>query len=218
MAALKKIVIGFVALLLLATSLPAAASDPARDQETEPAKGPVREEPEKFSTDPVVYTNENGDFQITFPGGCGKLVTRSNEPDLFGGELWDDIVQVNYVFCDRFQKDGEGCSVTATFNLHDEDGSMAGSKHVISRVESSLEQFGAKIISQQVLKKDFGNGIIAEGVDVTAKPDEGPGEVWVRGLLIDGDIYILAAWNKQGGVWKNSDYITFFNSFQPWVE
>ena len=45
-----------------------------------------------------------------------------------------------------------------------------------------------------------------------------PGEVWIRGLLIDGDIYILTAWNNQGGVWDNPDYITFFNSFQPWVD
>ena len=46
----------------------------------------------------------------------------------------------------------------------------------------------------------------------------GSGEVWIRGLLVDGDIYILAAWNRRGGVWGNPDYIAFFNSFQPWVD
>ena len=40
--------------------------------------------------------------------------------------------------------------------------------------------------------------------------------VWIRGLLVEGDVYILAAWNKQGGVWGNPDYVDFFNSFQPW--
>ncbi len=201
MTVLQKIVTGFLAALFLVIALPAAGGDP-----------------ENLSDEPVVYVNEGGDFQITFPGGCGKLVTRANEPDLFGGEDWDDIIQVTHAYCDRYRKKGEGCSVTATFNLHDKDGSIAGPEQIILRVEDSLSKFGAKVVSQQVIKKDFGNDIIAEGVEVMARPEEGPGEIWIRGLLIEGDVYIFAAWNEQGGVWKNPDYITFFNSFQPWTE
>jgi len=201
MAILQKIVTGSLAALFLVIALPAVGADS-----------------ETLSVNPVVYTNEGEDFQITFPGGCGKLVTRANEPDLFGGEEWDDIIQVTHAYCDRYRKKGEGCSVTATFNLHGKDGSMAGPEHVILRVEDSLSKFGAKVVSQQVIKKDFGNGIIAEGVEVMAKPEEGSGEIWIRGLLIQGDVYIFAAWSEAGEVWKNPDYIMFFNSFQPWTD
>lgn len=201
MAVPQKIVIGFLAALFVVTALPAAAADM-----------------EDLSLNPIPYKNENEDFQIIFPRGCGKLVTRANEPDLFGGEQWEDIIQVTYVFCDRYQKKGEGCSVTAVFNLHDKDNSMAGPKHVISRVEEALGAFGAKVVNQRPIQKDFGNEIIGEGVEVLARPEKGPGEIRILGLLVDGDIYILKAWNEQGGVWKNPDYITFFSSFQPWVE
>jgi len=218
MDAKRKTVAGYLAALFLVLALPAAASDPAREQADSPAQDAISGIPEELSKDPVLYTNENGDFQIEFPGGCGKLVTRANEPDLFGGEKWEDIIQVNHVYCDRFQEKGEGCSVTAVYNVHGEDGSMAGPEHVISRVEEVLSEFGAHIVSQKVVKKDFGNGIIAEGVEVMAKPEKGSGEVWIRGLLTDGDIYILAAWNNRGGVWGIPDYISFFSSFQPWTE
>ena len=201
MAISQKIVIGFLAALFLVIALPAAAVDP-----------------EKLTENPVVYTNEGEDFQVTFPGGCGKLVTRANEPDLMGGEQWEDIIQVSHTFCDRYQNKGEGCSVTAIFNLHGEDNSMAGPEHVISRIENSLSSFGANIVSQQSIQKDFGNEIIVEGTEVFAKPEEGPGEVWIRGLLVDGDIYIFNAWSNKGGLWKNPDYTMFFNSFQPWVD
>jgi len=234
MITVKNTSIFLLAALSLVITLPAAASglsngldhgldngptsDPARSPVTEAPKSPDKEEPMNLSVKPVTYQNEGGDFQIIFPAGCAKLVTRSNEPDLFGGEQWDEIIQVNYVFCDRYQETGEGCSVTATFNLHSEDGSIAGSEQVIPRVEAILAQYGAEVVSQKAIMKEFGNGTMIEGVEVLARPGMGSGEVWVRGLLVEGDIYILTAWNIEGGVWKNPDYIAFFNSFQPWTD
>jgi hypothetical protein len=207
-----------IAALFLMMAMTAVASEPARGPVAEPAQDSDIEGSTELSMNPVTYTNEGGDFQVVFPSGCGKLVTRSNEPDLFGGEQWNEIIQVNHVFCDRYQENGEGCSVTATFNLHSEDGSMAGPQHVIIRVQEILAEYGAKVISQDVIKKEYDNGIFIEGVEVKAKPDMGKGEVWIRGLIVEGDIYILTAWNIEGGVWENSDYITFFNSFQPWTD
>ena len=218
MDAKRKILTGYLAALCLVLTLPAVASDPAREKVDSPAQDDPSGIPEELSQDPVLFSNENGDFQILFPGGCGKIVTRANEPDLFGGEQWQDIIQVSHAYCDRFQEKGEGCSVTAVFNVQGEDELMAGPEHVISRVEGVLSEFGANVVSQKAIKKDFGNGIVVEGVEVMAKPEKGPGEVWVRGLLTDGDIYILAAWNKRGGLWGNPDYVSFFSSFQPWTE
>lgn len=201
------------AALFLMGALTAGASDPART----PESGAQGEQPD-LSHNPITYQNEGGDFQIIFPSGCGKIVTRYNEPDLYGGEDWDDIVQVTFAFCDRFQKTGEGCSVSATFNMHGKDGSMAGAQHVVARVQNALKEYGAQVVDQKALKREFDNGIQVEGVEVRAQSPEGPGEVWVRGLLVDGDIYILVAWNNKGGLWDNPDYLTFFNSFQPWTE
>jgi hypothetical protein len=209
---------GKLAALILVFALPAVASDPASTQEPPPVADSAGGASEVLSEDPFLFANQGQDFQILFPGGCGKVVTRYNEPDLYGGQEWDEIIQVNHVYCDRYQEKGEGCSVTATFNLHSADGGMAGPEHVISRVEEMLGEFGASVVKQKALRKDFGEGVIAEGVEVWANDAKGPGQVWIRGLLVDGDIYILAAWNKQGGVWGNPDYIAFFNSFQPWVD
>jgi len=211
-------VITKIAALFLMIAMTAVASEPARGPVAEPAHDPDSEGSTELSMNPVTYTNENKDFQVIFPSGCGKLVTRSNEPDLFGGEQWDDIIQVNHVYCDRYQENGEGCSVTATFNLHSEDGSMAGPEHVVTRVQEILAEYGAKVISQEVIKQEYDNGIFIEGVEIKAKPDMGNGEVWVRGLIAEGDIYILTAWDLKGGVWENPAYITFFKSFQPWTD
>lgn len=215
---LKTIAVPAMTVALLASSAMAGVSDPVRDKEQGASKLSVGESPENLSVKPVSYISERGDYQITFPGGCGKLVTRANEPDLFGGEEWDDIVQVSYVYCDRFQEKGEGCSVKATFNLHNEEGEMAGPEHVVTRVESALKHFQAVIVKQKAVKKKYDNGILVEGVEILAKPDDSPGEVWIRGLLVQGDVYILAAWKDQGGLWKDPEYMTFFNSFQPWTE
>jgi hypothetical protein len=95
---------------------------------------------------------------------------------------------------------------------------MAGPEHVVTRVQEILAEYGAKVISQEVIKREYDNGIFIEGVEVKAKPEMGNGEVWVRGLIAEGDIYILTAWDLKGGVWENPAYITFFDSFQPWTD
>jgi hypothetical protein len=202
--------------LLMLTTLGAQGSDPVWEKGT--SQSNITEDPENLSVVPVKYQHETGEFQVVFPGGCGKLITRANEPDLFGGEAWDDIVQVTHVFCDRWQEEGEGCFVMATLNLHRADGTMAGPENVVIGIEGILKEYGVKVTNQRVIKRDFGDGYLAEGVEVYARPEMGPGEFWARGLLINGDIYILAAWNQEGGVWKNAEYIAFFNSFQPWTE
>jgi len=215
---LKTMVLVAVTTMFSASIVLAEDSDPVREKASSVEKVAVGGEPDNLSVNPVVYINEGGDFQITFPRGCGKLVTRANEPDLFAGEEWDDIVQVSYVFCDRFQKEGEGCSVKSTFNLHDKDGDMAGPEQVVPRVESALKHFQASIVKQESVKKQFENGIQVEGVEILARPENSKGEVWIRGLLVEGDIYILTAWKDQGGLWKDPEYMMFFNSFQPWTE
>ena len=167
---------------------------------------------------PFTFTSPNEEFKVIFPSGCSKLVARSNEPDLFGGETWDDIIQVQYVTCDRFGEKGEGCSVSSTLNWHSREGEPADSGQVIAQVEKALQQFGVQVLRQKSVRKEFGNSTVIEGVDVHAKNPELPGEVWIRGLLVDADIHIMIAWNEDGGLWDDPEYHAFFNSFQPFLD
>jgi hypothetical protein len=171
-----------------------------------------------LSENPVLYTSESDDFQVVFPGGCGQLNVRTNEPDLWGGETFDDIVQVQYVYCDRNQEQGEGCSITGIYNWHDQDGIPAGPDQVVRRVRETLAKFGAEVVSQNGVKRRYNDFYAVEGLDVQAKAPEGPGEIRVMGLLSDGDVYVLAAWNIEGGLTADEQMTGFFNSFQPFVD
>jgi hypothetical protein len=163
---------------------------------------------------PFDFTSQEGDFQITWPGGCGKLRTRSLVDD---GTSQDKEHPV-FVSCDRNGEEGEGCSVSVLFNVKGADGGPAGPAEVVARMESMLVKFGAEIKRQAPLKKDFGDGLVVEGLDLQAAQTGGAGQVWLRGLLVYGDIYILAAWDLGGQLWGNPEYATFFNSFKPGTE
>lgn len=173
---------------------------------------------ESFSRKPVNYEAESGQFQVTFPTGCGKLFVRANEPDLFAGETQDDIILVEFVSCDRYQEKGEGYSITGTYNYHDKYGEMAGPDEVVRRVEEALSNFGAQIVEQKPIRRDFGQERVAEGVRVTAVGAEGNGEVLIFGLLVDGDLYVMSAWNTAGGLMEDPEAVAFFDSFRPFVE
>ena len=172
----------------------------------------------ELSDKPVPYVSANQEFQLTFPSGCAELHSRVNEPDLFGGETYDDIVNVQYIYCDRFQEKGEGCSITAVFNWHDQDGEPAGPAQVVKRVQDTLRSFGVKVVAQREVQRTYNENYAVEGVDVRARAPEGDGEVRVMGLLSFGDIYILAAWNNEGGLDEDAEMTLFFDSFQPFVE
>ena len=57
-----------------------------------------------------------------------------------------------------------------------------------------------------------------EGLDLLAVDERNVGQVWLRGVLSEGDIYVLAAWKLAGGLFDDPDYQEFFNSFLPGVE
>lgn len=164
---------------------------------------------------PFNYTSEDGDFRVTWPSGCSSINSRTRA-DEDPGEA--DREYPVMVFCDRNGEKGEGCSVTAIFNARDADGNPAGPAEVIARMQNLLREFGAQIKRQSPLQKDFGEGLIVEGVDVQAAQTGGSGQVWLRGLLVGGDIYILSAWDLEGKLWTNPEYANFFNSFRPGTE
>ena len=164
---------------------------------------PISPQDESFS-----FSSEEGDFRVRWPSGCSQVKTRSRQVD-------DDAQeQPVIVYCDRNGEKGEGCSVTALFNI-----SGGGSPEmVMDRMMKVLGGFGASITNQKPLRKEFEGGFVVEGLDVLASPSSGAGQVWVRGLLVGGDIYLLSAWDQAGEVAHDPEYIAFFESFQPGAE
>ncbi len=172
------------------------------------------------NNDQYLYKSDIGRFQVLMPGGCAKVHRRLNGDD--DQELEDDTgqdaVQVLVVSCDRFARKGQGCSVTAIFNLTDGKGGDPGSDQVLRQVRKVLKRFGAEVRKQSPVAKEFSGGQKVEGIDVRAVQPGSRGELWVRGLLSGPDIYLLTAWNIEGGLWQDREYQDFFNSFAPSTE
>jgi len=199
---------------LLVTTSVAAQNTP---QEKQP--GLTSEQEASVRQTPYLYSSEEGEFQVVWPGGCGKLRQRFNEPEYYVDEDHSqDPVLVRAVSCDRFGAKGEGCSVIAIFDERSPDGGAAGSAEVVARVKKLLTTYGASIIKQTAIQKEYADGTKVEGIDVIAKGTNGIGRVWLRGLLSHHDIYLLSAWSVTEDLWKNPEYQEFFNSFVPHAE
>lgn len=164
---------------------------------------------------PYRYSSPQGNFQVTWPSGCGKLRIRANQPET--GQDDADVILVNHVSCDSKTTEGTGCAVTATFGALADDGSAAGPQQVLSRVRNTLHQYGVSIVQQAPIKREFEDGLVAEGVDVRGTGADGKGEFWVRGLLADHDIYVLTAWSTSDDLWENPEYQAFFGEFIPYI-
>jgi hypothetical protein len=165
----------------------------------------------------VDHSSREGDFRITFPIGCSKVVTKApNEIPLTEDGVPGVVAVLTY--CDRYQEKGEGCSVTSYFNVRGTDTDYPGPQQVVVRVEEFLKTMEVKITRETPIHKILPDNSVIEGMDVYASDASGVGEVWIRGLLYEGDIYVIAAWKSTGELWNDPDYITYFNSFQPGAE
>lgn len=198
--------------LLLVAVLIVVGVGPAQAEDRIKSVTGTEENPLTPQNKPFQYTNEDGNFRVTWPSGCSSLNARTRADE----DLEDPNPEYPVmVFCDRNGEKGEGCSVTAIINAHSAEGGPAGPAEVVNRMQNLLREFGAEIKRQAPLQKDFGNGLMVEGLDVQAAQAGGAGQVWLRGLLVEGDIYILSAWDLGGNLWSNPEYANFFNSFLP---
>ncbi len=169
--------------------------------------------------DAYLYSSEMGRFQVMMPSGCAKVHRMTNLGDEADNDGLDEsMVQVIVASCDRFEKNGQGCSVTAIFNLTDGNEGPPGADQVLRQVEKTLKKFGAQVQHQTKVSREFADGAKIEGVDVKAVVKGRDGELWIRGLLSGPDVFLLAAWNVRGGLWSNPAYQEFFNSFEPLVD
>ncbi len=155
-------------------------------------------------TEGYEQTYPDAGFHVYWPSGCTRIVTR--EPDEW--HLGDEQ-QASYT-CERGGVQDRGCSIFAYRNAHASDGSAPDPTMVVARVENVLKSFGAEVVRQ----RPFSAGGI-QGVEVQAEERSGDGQVWVRGVLAGPDIFILAAWNKHGGLFDDTEIRDFFASFRP---
>ncbi|MFT5314826.1 MAG: hypothetical protein ACI9UK_000651 [Candidatus Krumholzibacteriia bacterium] len=192
----------------------------AKAQYKNPADAPPMPEDNAVieRTTPYHHISAEGNFQTTWPSGCGRLRIRANAPEYFVGDDESDLIMVHVETCEQFGEPGEGCSVTATFDAKNESGGPAGPDQVLARVRNVLQAYGVKMTKQTPLKRVFPDSSTLEGVDVMGTDAEGKGQFWIRGLLSYHDIYILTAWSTTGNLWENPEYQMFFNGFLPFAE
>jgi hypothetical protein len=208
-----------VGLIILVSALAMAQYRDPADAPPAPAARPVpADNPTTTRITPYHYSSEEGNFQVTWPSGCGELRIRANEPENFVGEEETHLILIHHATCDQFGAEGEGCSVTAVFDARAADGGEAGPEQVLARVRNALQTFGVKIVKQMPVKREFADGLVVEGVDVLGTDANGKGQFWVRGLLASHDIYLLTAWSADGQLWENAEFQEFFNGFEPFVE
>ncbi len=142
-------------------------------------------------------------FQVYWPSGCGKISEKSSNG------ATERAAQEFIYTCDRDGAPGRGVLVRCLRQAHDADGFAANPRTVVAMIERQLRKTGVQTQRQRPLKAD---GI--EGVEVQATEPEGAGQVWIRGFLVGGDIYILEAWNQAGGLFEDPEVTDFFWSFQ----
>ena len=175
--------------------------------------GGVGENKPELITEPYEYVSDKGEFKVTWPSGCGELTRREkvNDPDV---DPFDEVF-VYSVYCDQRGQHGVGCAVMAVFNLKDADGEPAGPQDVVKRLEEHMKLLGVNVEKQQPIRRAMPDGTVVEGLEIRAREPEGAGEAWMRGLLHQGDVFLLSAWNMEGGLFNDPEFLTFFNSFEP---
>ena len=167
------------------------------------------------SRNPIAYKSAEGQFSTTFPTGCARLHTRTNQA---GEDSPRTDIFVAFVTCERAGATGEGCLVNARRGVAGGLTAKAASDSVMNEIRELLAGYGVVPARQPPLRRDFGKHGTVEGLDVQAHPQSGTGDVWIRGLLRGDDMYFLVAWKTAGGLFNDPEYALFFDAFRPWVE
>ena len=167
------------------------------------------------SRNPIAYKSAEGQFSTTFPTGCARLHTRTNQA---GEDSPRTDIYVAFVTCERAGATGEGCLVNVRRGVAGGLTAKAASDSVMNEIRELLAAYSVVPARQTPLRRDFGKHGTVEGLDVQAHPQSGTGDVWIRGLLRGDDMYFLVAWKTAGGLFDDPEYALFFDAFRPWVD
>lgn len=160
-------------------------------------------------SDPTEYDCPEGQFGIIFPAGCSRIHSKS--PTVESGEK----VPVVYVYCDRYNKQGEGYSVNAWMDLVGADGGNPGMAELEVKVKEALSKLGLVVVKQLPLSHEFPSGIKMEGMDLLTRSQDSVGQAWLRGWIVGDRVYLISAWRSSGDLLGQAGLKEYFNSFQP---
>ncbi len=204
----------FLGLLAVLSAGGAGAGDPVGGKNQAPPKTQsFNDLPD--ATTPVRFTSNEGRFSVIFPSGCAKVRSRLR---VGGGSKSPQDANLVFTSCDRTGHLNEGCSVTAHVGGARDLDPAAATARVIDQVRLVLDGYNVKPAVQTPLRRDFGKHGVVEGIEVAAHPEGTAGDICVRGLLHDEDIYVLTAWKASGGMADDPEFSDFFQSFLPWAD
>jgi len=194
-----------IMVLLLLTAVPAAGQGftiTSTDSTNQPT--PI--------TEAYTYRCLRGGFKTTLPAGCGSVRENWSEPHPEADP--QTAVEIIHIFCDQHGEEGSGVSVTAIFNERNAAGEAAGPPEVMARIEEVLSNYNARVVRQTPVQRELPGNRFFKGLDVLAQDTDGLGRIWVRGLLEGADIYVLSAWDREGGLWTEPEFQAFFNDLE----
>ena len=173
----------------------------AQDQPTAPPPGALDPSTLDQNSYRMAYTQAG--FAIVWPSGCAAVTEQISDGPTHRAAR-------EYFYSSSHEQDRRhGVSVLRLQRAQAERGRAPHPRFVVELVEQHLALFSVKIVRQRPLQLD-----IAEGVDVHAVEPVGRGEVWVRGLLVGTDVFVLMAWNRAGGVFEDAQMQQFMDSLE----
>lgn len=191
--------IALIALLGLSTAGCGERDDqPAAKSRPVPVAQPAQKA--TLQQDGYESIHENAGFTIFWPSGCGRVTEQSSSRPTNRAE------QEFILTCKR---GGSGYSVRCLEIAHDAHGDPAHPQLVVSLIERQLARMKLRTVRQRPLEADG-----MQGIEVQAESPDSSKEVWMRGLLIGPNIYLLLAWNDDGGLFEDPESRDFFVSFR----
>jgi hypothetical protein len=184
--------------LLAPLVLPAAAEPPVAAADTVQIFDPRAAEQPAYEQE----YREAG-FGVFWPAGCGEINQRvSNGPTERAAGEW-------FYTCNPDGDRRRGASVLRLQVARTPQNGPPHPRFVVDLVKQHLAMFSVRIVRQRPLEQDG-----MQGVDVHASEPAGAGEVWVRGLLVGTDVFVLMAWNRAGHVFDDPEIQRFITSLR----
>lgn len=147
--------------------------------------------------------HEEAGFRVFWPAGYGEVQVQDS------GERTTYAAREFIYTIESGGRHGSGYSVRVMRHARGRGERAPDARRVVQHIEMTLKRFQVRTARQRPLEQGA-----VQGVEVQAIQPGGPGEVWMRGLLVGTDIYLLLAWDREGGVFEDPAAEAFFASFR----
>jgi hypothetical protein len=202
-------VVSLLALLLMAGCGDGGGGDDAGVREAAEAREAAAVADTAAPADPAIIergfvsNHAEAGFRVYWPGGCGRIKEQVSD-----GATRRAHREFIYT-CLRDGDNGRAVSVRVLHDAQDAGGAPPSPPFVVALVAEQVTRYKLRIRNQRPLEA---GGI--QGVEVQAVEPGGAGELWMRGLLVGVDVYLLMAWSEAGGLFDDPEIADFFASFR----